>query len=419
MKKNNNLKTVQVYRYDPTKGGEGRFDTFELNIKDPYKTTVLDVLIKIQKEMDSSLAFRYACRVSMCGSCGMVINGIERLACKTTVASLAENEITIRPLNHFPVIKDLVVDMEPFLKKYEEAMPFFDPARETEEPAIIQPNSKERQAIGRVATDCIVCGCCVSSCTMMNYHQSYSGPAALNRAFTLLLDSRDGLYDSRIDTVLQDCYNCRTEFNCTEVCPKDISPTRAIKYIQRLALKEPFRSRPDEEFNRLDQDQREPAPDKQEYALQDSSRRRFMKSIVYGAAALSTLTIGGVVVSAAVGPALKKNPAQWVQVDKLEDISIGSIKTVNINYEKQKGFYTLENNEPVMVWRKPEEIIVYSSECPHLGCQVQWDQERQRFLCACHGGAFDMQGNVVAGPPPRGLYRYKYKVEAGYLFAEV
>ena len=231
-------RVIEIFRYDPIAGGEGRFDRFELDIADETNTTILDVLIRIQKEKDLSLAFRYACRVNMCGSCGMVINGREGLACKTNVADLPEGkEITIRPLNHFPIVKDLVVDMGPFFKKYEASLPFFDPKGDLKEPAVIRPDSKERRDIG-LSTECIQCGCCVSSCTMVNYHDSYAGPAALNRAFTLLADSRDSLYDLRMNQVLMSCYHCRTEFNCTEVCPKEISPTRAIKHIQRLAVKD-------------------------------------------------------------------------------------------------------------------------------------------------------------------------------------
>ena len=104
-------RVIEIFRYDPLAGGDGRFDRFELDIADETNTTILDVLIRIQKEKDLSLAFRYACRVNMCGSCGMVINGREGLACKTNVADLPEGkEITIRPLNHFPIVKDLVVE---------------------------------------------------------------------------------------------------------------------------------------------------------------------------------------------------------------------------------------------------------------------------------------------------------------------
>ena len=111
------LMEVSVFRYDPSIHDEGHFDTFEIQIEDESLTTILDVLLKIQKEQDPSLSFRFACRVSMCGSCAMVINGRERLACKTVVGDLKEGRITIRPLNHFPVVKDLVVDMDPFFEK--------------------------------------------------------------------------------------------------------------------------------------------------------------------------------------------------------------------------------------------------------------------------------------------------------------
>ncbi len=121
-----NTRKIEIYRYDPTEGGDGHFDHFDLHIEDETNTTILDVLIRIQKEQDSTLAFRYACRVNMCGSCGMVINGREGLACKTNVSDFSKNHrITIRPLNHFPVVKDLVVDMDPFFKKYEDMSAIF------------------------------------------------------------------------------------------------------------------------------------------------------------------------------------------------------------------------------------------------------------------------------------------------------
>ena len=231
------VRNVRIFRYDPVKGGEGTFQSYQLTIDNPETTTILDVLLRIQKEQDPSISFRFACRVNMCGSCGMVINGREGLACKTNVCDLpADQDITLRPLNHFPVIKDLLVDMGPFFSKYEDALPFFEPAEKRTEPYVIKPDTPERVDIG-MATDCIACGCCVSSCTMVDSHDSYCGPAALNRAFTLLADKRDGLFEARLTRALDSCYNCRTEFNCTEVCPKSISGTRAIKYIQRMALK--------------------------------------------------------------------------------------------------------------------------------------------------------------------------------------
>src|SRR4051794_22194709 len=118
-------RTVRVFRYDPTVGGDGEFQTFKLEFPNESAATMLDVLLRIQREQAPSLASRFACRVAMWGSCGMVINGRERLACKTNVADIpAGEEITLRPMNHFPVIKDLVVDMEPLFERFAKTLSF-------------------------------------------------------------------------------------------------------------------------------------------------------------------------------------------------------------------------------------------------------------------------------------------------------
>lgn len=418
-----NKRKIEIFRYDPTQGGEGHFDSFDLYVEDETNTTILDVLIRIQKEQDSTLAFRYACRVNMCGSCAMVINGREGLACKTNVSDLKTGQaLTIRPLNHFPVVKDLVVDMDPFFEKYEACLPFFEPREVGEEPAIIRPDSRERQAIG-LSTECIACGCCVSSCTMANYHESYAGPAPLNRAFTLLMDSRDALYEPRMDRVLQSCYNCRTEFNCTEVCPKDISCTRAIKYIQRLAVKEPFRpaSQPAAQPQAVAV---EPPPHEITHVAaeaHDMSRRSFLSKLTFGVGAVSTLTVGGVLASTFVGPAIRNKPVQWIPAGKVEDFPVGEVSTVNVRYENKIAFYHQEIVKPVMIWRQPDEneIVVYSATCTHLGCTVHWDAPQHTFLCACHGGAFELDGTVKAGPPPRPLDRLAFRVDGGNLLVKM
>lgn len=413
-----NNRKIEIYRYDPDLGGAGHFDHFDLHVEDETNTTILDVLIRIQKEQDSSLAFRYACRVNMCGSCGMVINGREGLACKTNVSDFKKNErITIRPLNHFPVVKDLVVDMDPFFKKYEECLPFFEPKEILIEPAIIKPDSEERQAIG-LATECIACGCCVSSCTMANYHDSYAGPAPLNRAFTLLMDSRDALYEQRMDRVLQSCYNCRTEFNCTEICPKEISTTRSIKYIQRLAAKELFRA-----AKELEVETKAPLVVPEPTTIVDHtppeelevSRRCFLTKMTIGIGVVSTLTVGGVLATSFVGPAMHKKEPVWVPAGMIESLPVGEVTTVNLRYQEKVGFYKQNQIKPAMIWRKPDEIVVYSSLCTHLGCTVRWDSAQKMFICACHGGAFELDGSVKAGPPPRPLDRLEYRVNSGNL----
>jgi succinate dehydrogenase / fumarate reductase iron-sulfur subunit len=410
------IRIIRIFRYDPNTGGKGHYDDFKMPIEDPRKTTILDVLFRIQKTKDPSIAFRYACRVSMCGSCGMIINGNERLACKTTVADIKTEKITLRPLNHFPVVKDLVVDMAPFFEKYKMALPYFDQLRDASEPAIIKPDSKEREDIG-LSTECIACGCCVSSCTMMYHHPEYVGPAALNRAFSLLADSRDGLHDERITQILPSCYNCRSEFNCTDVCPKEISPTRAIKYIQRCALKDPLKGndledQPAEDFPIID-DGKQQDP--------DFYRRKLLKGGIYGLGAATVMVLGGLLASAAIGPAMRKSKRQWIRLGRFDQFAAGKVKTVRIQYDVAEGFYQNRMIKPVMIYRPPasDSLVVFSSRCSHLGCTVRWDDSKHVFLCACHGGAFGLNGEVKAGPPPKPLDRYAYKVEEGIVYAEV
>ncbi|MFZ7126300.1 MAG: succinate dehydrogenase iron-sulfur subunit [Desulfobacterales bacterium] len=439
------LRVIRIFRYDPIKGGDGHYDNFELDIADPTATTILDILIRIQRELDSSIAFRYACRVNMCGSCGMVINGREALACKTNVSDLpSDKEITLRPLNHFPVVKDLVVDMGPFFKKYEEAMPFFSPQTIQSEPAIIPPDSRERLDIG-LATECIQCGCCVSSCTMVNYHDGYAGPAAINRAFTLLADSREGRNEERLRAVLQSCYNCRTEFNCTEVCPKELSPTRAIKYIQRMAIKNLslFKRKeaetesvveeipamevvtPGVESHNLPQQVGCIANDCTTASRIDDrgelSRRQFFRNVTMGIGTVTALGIGGILATAAIGPTLSKSDGRWIPVSPMDALPANQVSTITMQFERTSGYHKEVVIKPVMVCRRADlnNITVFNTTCTHLGCTVHWDTGKNLYVCACHGGQFDNEGKVVAGPPPRPLDTHRFKVENGYLMVEV
>jgi succinate dehydrogenase / fumarate reductase iron-sulfur subunit len=418
-------RTVRIFRYDPEKGGEGHFDSYTLEIERPEITTILDVLLRILKEQDPGLAFRFACRVNMCGSCGMVINGREGLACKTNVSDLPpKQDITIRPLNHFPVIKDLVVDMEKFFTKYEDVLPFFEPKEKREEPYIIAPDTRERVDIG-MATDCVACGCCVSSCTMVNNHEDYAGPAALNRAFTLLADTRDALFVPRLTRALDSCYNCRTEFNCTEVCPKKISGTYAIKYIQRMALRhlpdiKPLPRHPAELLPAAPETRETPCC-RHEHGEAGLSRRSFLKSTAGIVSIGSLVSLTSILGISSIAPTLQCKPGQWVSAGPLSAFPIGSIGTVVLRYTRTQAFHAETVNQPVLVRRDSEkELICFSSSCPHLGCAVSWDNATERFKCACHGGAFDRDGKVLAGPPPRPLARLAWKTtEEGILQVEV
>jgi succinate dehydrogenase / fumarate reductase, iron-sulfur subunit len=396
-------RNVRVFRYDPSVGGDGGFQDFRLDFPDETAATMLDVLLRIQREQDASIAFRFACRVAMCGSCGMVINGRERLACKTNVADIPPGEdITLRPMNHFPVIKDLVVDMDPFFSKMRQSLSFFEPKEQLTEPARIAPDAPERDEI-RIATDCIACGCCVSSCTMADHHPDFAGPAALARAYSLIADSRDGSSAERLAAVLPSVQECRTEMNCTAVCPKGISPTRAIKFIQRVGI-----------MKRLEQ----PEELVIERKLGDDriDRATFLRQA--GVALLGTaaaVTLGGIAVVTTVGPAAGSAKERWIPVAKLNDLPAGKVSTILMNYDVKSGMYSQVVSTPVMISRLTDQIVCYKTACPHLGCTVHWDGRSDQFRCACHGGTFDRAGGVVAGPPPRPLDQYQHKIDGDQL----
>ena len=227
------ISIFRIFRFDPRQGSEPREQEFRVDLGDEEKVTVLDALFKIQQTQDKTLSFRYSCRLAMCGSCALVINGREGLACKTLVTTLGPGPISLKPLSHIPVIKDLTVDLKFLIQRLKKLEPYFVPRTQSLEPARIKPTSKERQTIG-LNTECIACGSCVSACTMMHWGPDYIGPMGLNRAFCLVADSRD-LTGDRLERVADEngVYRCHMEFNCTDVCPKHISPTRGIHYLKR------------------------------------------------------------------------------------------------------------------------------------------------------------------------------------------
>ena len=200
-------------------------------------TTVLDALVEIQRGPDPTLAFRYACRVGMCGSCGMVVNGRERWACRTRLLPLESSVVSVRPLYHFPLIRDLVVDMAPFTEKMKAAGAEFVAADETQAFATIGRDTRERQRIDP-AIECIGCGACLSACTMVGWNERFLGPAALNRAFTLMADSRDGARAERWPLLLSEdaLFRCHGQANCTEVCPMELSPADSILRLRRRGI---------------------------------------------------------------------------------------------------------------------------------------------------------------------------------------
>ena len=225
--------TFKIFRFDPKKDKRPYEQEFLVDLGDDEKITVLDTLFKIHQAQDKTLSFRYCCRLAMCGSCALVINGREGLACKTLVKDLDPGPISLKPLNHIPIIRDLTVDLKSLINRLKKIEPYFIPRTSSVEPANIKPTSKERQTIG-LNTECIACGSCISACTMMHWNPDYIGPMGLNRAFCLIADSRD-LTHKRLERVADEngIYRCHMEFNCTDVCPKHLSPTRGIHYLKR------------------------------------------------------------------------------------------------------------------------------------------------------------------------------------------
>jgi succinate dehydrogenase/fumarate reductase iron-sulfur protein len=227
------LYSFKIFRFDPKTDSEPREQEFRVDLGDAEKVTVLDALFRVQQTQDKTLSFRYSCRLAMCGSCALVINGKEGLACKTLIKNLGSETVSLKPLSNIPVVKDLMVDLKSLINRLRKMEPYFIPKTESLEPAKIKPDSRERRIIG-LNTECIACGSCVSACTMMYWDSNFIGPMGLNRAFCLIADSRD-LTIKRLEQVADEhgIYRCHMEFNCTDVCPKHISPTRGIHYLKR------------------------------------------------------------------------------------------------------------------------------------------------------------------------------------------
>jgi fumarate reductase iron-sulfur subunit len=197
---------------------------------------VLDVVTYIQRSIDSTLSYRFACRVGMCGACAMTVNGVARWTCRTHVDKVAKgNAIQIAPLANLPVVKDLVTDMREFFDKWARARGrFVSSATRKDDFARVAADSPERVA-ANAGIECIGCGVCYASCDVVSWNPDYLGPAALNRAWTLVNDVRDGARRERLAAVAGDagCHACHTHMSCTERCPKDIAPTAAIAGLKR------------------------------------------------------------------------------------------------------------------------------------------------------------------------------------------
>ena len=224
---------VEVWRG----GAEGAFQSFEVPRYESQ--TVLDVVTYIQRALDPTLAYRFACRVGMCGSCAMNVNGAPRWTCRTHVDTVAKNDaLRIAPLRNLPVIRDLVTDMREFFDKWARAKGQFQGSHtRKDEFSVVKPESPDRKQAD-AGIECIGCAVCYSACDVVKWNPDYLGPAALNRAWTLVNDERDTAKAERLRAVAGDagCHACHTHMSCTERCPKKISPTAAIAGLKREVL---------------------------------------------------------------------------------------------------------------------------------------------------------------------------------------
>lgn len=225
----------------------------ENNLKNEYReysiladrfTTVLDALLEIRESQDSTVQLRYSCRMAMCGSCGMKINGKPKLACQTMISKMGD-QVTIEPMEHVPIVRDLVPNLDDFFLKYRSVNPYL-----IEKDVNIQNNPKAmnvqypNQVEKYLSSNyCIQCGLCYSACPIVGSDGHYVGPAALNAAFRYSADSRDFGMKHRLEIVSGNEGTSRCHFvgECTEVCPKEVYPSYSIQRLRRRFVKTEIR----------------------------------------------------------------------------------------------------------------------------------------------------------------------------------
>lgn len=217
---------------------DGAYETFQVPRR--ANQTVLDIVTYVQRHLDPTLSYRFACRVGMCGSCGMTVNGRPRWTCRTHVSKVVDREgrIEIGPLANLPVVKDLATDMSRFFEKWQAAKGAFVPtATRNDAPPALSPNSKARISAD-AAIECINCGVCFAACDTVRWNADYLGPAALNRAWTLVNDERDGGGAARMSAVAADggCTACHSHQSCMEHCPKGLNPTASIAGLKQRTV---------------------------------------------------------------------------------------------------------------------------------------------------------------------------------------
>ncbi|MDA8208182.1 MAG: succinate dehydrogenase iron-sulfur subunit [Actinomycetota bacterium] len=224
---------LKIKRYNPEVDTRPHWEEYEVQMSPGDR--VLDALHQVKWTIDGTLSFRRSCAHGVCGSDAVVINGQNMLACVNLIRNVGTH-LTIEPIRGLPVIKDLVVDMEPFFAQYRSVLPYLiahdDPGYKER---LQSPEDRERFDD---TTKCILCACCTTSCPVYWANDSYVGPAAIVNAHRFIFDSRDQATAERLDILNQKSgvWRCRTAFNCTEACPRGISVTKSIEEVKRAIL---------------------------------------------------------------------------------------------------------------------------------------------------------------------------------------
>ncbi len=222
-------RTFRIRRYDPAEDAAPSYREYVIDV--PEGMTVLEALIRIQAEQDGTLAFRYACRGAVCGSCAMAIDGVVRLACRTQVRGLEGETVTVDPLPNLEVVKDLkdlVVDMDSFFEKDFAVEPWLQPAEPA--PERERPVSPDDWTEAEPYTNCILCASCHGVCPVAARDPEYLGPAALAKHYRFLADARDGAGEKRLKLVDSEAgvWGCDVVWSCSKICPKGVRPTKGI-----------------------------------------------------------------------------------------------------------------------------------------------------------------------------------------------
>lgn len=232
------MATFKIQRYNPEKGAKPYIKTYQVPIEPGM--SVLDCLFYIKENLDASLTFRASCRMGICGSCAMYINGLPRLACETQVRSLGTETIEVKPLPNYEVIKDLVVDLTPLFHKHEKVKPWIIPLDPVE---LDQPTMEYYQSPTQLENYlqfayCLKCGICLSACPTVATDEEFLGPQALAQAFRYISDTRDNGFRERIQIVdtLHGLWRCHMAGACAEACPKGVDPALAIQLLKRRAI---------------------------------------------------------------------------------------------------------------------------------------------------------------------------------------